>query len=202
MATFPYMANPAKLKRFFQHIQDTGIPDKVTYEYLKSSGFTSSGDRAIVSILKALNFLDGSGVPQDNWRAFRDKGKAPLVLAKAIRETYSDLFSMYPDAQRKDKEALRNYFNTKTDVGKDAIRFILGTFSTLCEMGEFNGLPEDESSQQVDKTQTHAASQGQVTQKDPSGMTININIELALPATEDASVYEKLFAAMKTHLMS
>jgi hypothetical protein len=34
----------------------------------------------------------------------------------------------------------------------------------------------------------------------PHAPTVTINIELSLPATDDATVYENLFAAMKKHL--
>ena len=34
------------------------------------------------------------------------------------------------------------------------------------------------------------------------GVTININIQLQLPATEDATIYDSLFSALKKHLFS
>ena len=34
------------------------------------------------------------------------------------------------------------------------------------------------------------------------GMTINVNIELQLPATEDEAIYDRLFAALRKHLLS
>jgi len=34
------------------------------------------------------------------------------------------------------------------------------------------------------------------------GLTININIQLQLPATDDASVYEKLFDAMNKTILA
>ena len=36
---------------------------------------------------------------------------------------------------------------------------------------------------------------------DTPGMTLNVNIQLQLPATAEGEVYEKLFAAMRKHLM-
>jgi hypothetical protein len=32
-------------------------------------------------------------------------------------------------------------------------------------------------------------------------MTLNVNIQLQLPATAESEVYEKLFAAMRKHLI-
>ena len=63
MPDFPYTPNPASLRRFFEKIPSTGVPDKVTLQVLNSLGFTSSNDRYILPVLKALKFVDGSGVP-------------------------------------------------------------------------------------------------------------------------------------------
>ena len=35
----------------------------------------------------------------------------------------------------------------------------------------------------------------------PGGLTVNINLQLQLPATDDASVYDNLFSALRKHLL-
>ena len=35
-----------------------------------------------------------------------------------------------------------------------------------------------------------------------TGMTVNINIQLQIPATDKAEIYDSFFAAMKKHLLS
>src|SRR6266699_1596494 len=112
MAQAIYTPTPASITKFLDAIQGLGVPPKVTKQYLESIGFKSTNDRALVPVLKALGFVDTGNVPTDRWRNYRDTGKAKGVLAAAITEAYSSLFETYPDAYRRDNEALRNYFST------------------------------------------------------------------------------------------
>jgi len=124
MQTFPYMANPAKTKRFLDHIQTAKKPQKVTYKYLESAGFASKNDRPLIGVMRSLGFLDSSNAPTNVWQSYRDPNRSKGVLAEAIRTAYSDFFAMYDDAFSKDDGALRSYFSSKTDVGKSTINLL------------------------------------------------------------------------------
>jgi hypothetical protein len=198
-ADFPYNTNPASLRKFLEKIRAVGVPEKVTIAYLASLGFKSTNDRPIIPALKLLGFVDGSGVPTETWQRYRPKETAGAVLAEAIRSAYSELFGIYPDAERKDNEALRNYFSTQTKVGESTLNLIVRTFKTLCEMADFSAAPPPKA---------HAVADGKpegtktvtVVRETQSGPAININIQLQLQATEDPKVYDNFFAAMKKHL--
>jgi len=200
MAEFHYTPVPSKIKSYFDKIQTTGIPDKVNREYLKSIGFKSSNDAYIITILKKLGFLDSSSVPTDRWKNYRDKKQAPKIMAQAIREAYSSLFDLYSDAFRKDKEAIRNFFSSKTEVGEKTIEYMVSTFKNLCELADFEIVDVIPSYEKKVKTVGFPT----VTTGIPStkGLTININIQLQLPATNDASIYDKLFESLKKHILS
>jgi len=206
MADFPYVLTAPSLKRFFGHIQSAGVPDNVTLKYLEKVGFKSKNDRYIIGVLKYLHFLDSSGVPTNLWQAYRSKTKAPAVLASSIRNAYTDLFKTFPDAHRKDNEALRNYFSAHTRVAERTLGAIVMTFKALCEFADF----EAEASKAVIATEGGGKVVGgvadvslpRVSRAEPLVPPININIQLQLPATNDGSIYEKLFAALKKHLLS
>src|SRR2546421_625375 len=138
MAEFPYTVVGNNLKRFLQHIQSAGVPAKVTNAYLESVGFKSTNDRAIIGVLKFIGFVESSGAPSAAWISFRSTSDGRVILAKALREAYSDLFATYPDAYRRDAEALRNYFSTHTKLGDRALTSVVQTFKTLCEMADFD----------------------------------------------------------------
>jgi hypothetical protein len=194
-----YTPNPASIGRFLDHVQDSGVPAKVTTKHLESVGFKSKNDRNLIGVLKSIGFLDGNGAPTDTWKAYKDKGKARRVLADALRTAYSELFSIYPDAYRKDDEALYNYFASKTGLAKATVELVVRTFKTVCERADFEGAPPGVATTPPTKappTPAIAEIKGGV----PGAPSININIELHLPPTDDANVYEKLFAAMKKHL--
>jgi len=199
MLTFPYMSNPAKIKQFLEHVQSASIPSKVSQNYLLSAGYKSKNDWPLINIMKFIGFLDSSGAPTSVWQDYRAKARATAVLAKAIQTSYVDLFAMYPDAFRKDDEALRNYFTSKTNVGKSTVNYIVLTFKNLCKLAVFEALPAEAPVSEPTvplPTKEGAARIPTVT----PGLTVNINIQLTLPATDDESVYDKLFASLKRNL--
>jgi len=203
MAQAIYTPTTTTIPRFLTLIQTAGVPPKVSQEYLQSVGFKSSNDRYLIPILKALGFLDSSGVPTDRWRAYRDKGKAKGVLAAAITETYSSLFETYPDAFRRDNEALRNYFSThSSNLNDSTLQLVVRTFKTLCESADFESPAAAEEIDRVVVKDKDKDLPPKPRPQDPGSLIVNINIQLTLPATDDATVYEKLFEAMNKTILA
>ncbi len=204
MATAIYTPTPAAIPRFLEEIQTLGVPPKVTMQYLESIGFKSTNDRPIIGVLKALGFVDVNGVPTDRWRNYRDKGKAKGVLAAAITEAYSNLFEIYPDAYRRDNEALRNYFSThSSNLNEATLQLVVRTFKALCGSADFaSPAAAEEVLEQTTSKDRIEVSKIKSQQSDGGALTININIQLQLPATDDASVYEKLFEAMNKTILA
>lgn len=214
MADFPYTPTPNSAKKFLDHIRSAGVPDKVTIKYLEKVGFKSTNDRYILGVLKFLEFVDSGGVPTKLWQAYRDRKSGGTALAAAIRQSYSDLFKTYPDANRKDNEALRNYFSAHTKVAESTLALIVQTFKMLCAAADFEGAAPliVEEEEEEDKQDTEVTGSGSRRPKSGRtsvshetgtghGPTININVQLQLPATEDGAIYDKLFAALKKHLI-
>jgi len=197
MATFPYITNSAKVKAFLQHIQKAGIPDKVTQRYLVASGFRSTNDRPLITILKFIGFLDSAGKPTDDWTAYRDKTVAGSLLAMALRRAYPDLFRTYPGAHREDNETLLAYFAAHTTVAKSTREFMVRTFKALCELADFEKAPPYEGAEEP-------TAPGVPSDRVPSAgvEAVNVIVQLTLPATDDPAVYDNLFAALKKHLLS
>jgi hypothetical protein len=203
MGKAPYTPSPNNIKRFFKDIQSLGIPPKVDRTYLPTIGFKSSNDRYLIVVAKDLGFIDANGIPTQIWYDFRDKDKAPGVMASAIKIAYSDLFATYPDADKKDNKALQNYFASTSKVAVSVASYMVQTFKYLCEFADFKAVPVAKPATEPVKEPTTPTVE-KVIEGLPSakGVTININIQLSLPATEDASIYDKLFEALKKHLFS
>lgn len=208
--TYTYHPNPANLKKFLDHVRGAGVPPKVTFQYINSVGFKSSNDRAILTVLKAIGFVDNSGVPTQAWQAYRNKSQSKVVMAAALRKGYSTLFTTYPDAQRKDNEALRNFFSSHTSVGEVALGYMVRTFKTLAEMADFEASAESVDTVASEQEQSgRDEGEGEATvvarrqhRAGAAGMTVNINIQLQIPATDRADIYDSFFQAMKKHLLS
>lgn len=208
----PFTASAPSLIRFLSHMQTSGVPTKLDRTYLKSVGFKSGNDNYIIGVLKRLGFVSATGVPETRWRSYRDKNIAPKLLAKGITEAYDDLFAIYPDAYRKDEEALRNWVRSVTEYDEVKVGQAVKTFQALAGLADFESLPAGanpgapvaaEPSVSVAHVSTPLVPDGvpATTPNPGAGVpSFNINIELHLPSTADAETYDKFFAAMKKHL--
>jgi hypothetical protein len=208
MASFPYTSNVGRFKDFILKLQGARVPAKVTRKVIEALGFKSKNDRPFIAVLKFLGFLDQNGVPTELWSGFRDRSKAGVVLATAMKNAYSELFDLYPDANRKDNEALRNFFSTHSDVGKGALNYMVQTFNALTDMADFDAQPDLSTPVTATKESNsekpiHGGQQLNLTRlNNADRLTININIELSLPETSDQKTYDLFFQAMKKHLLS
>lgn len=203
MASYPYVMKMDAIKKFFSHIESAGVPEKVTTNYLNQSGFTSSNDRRLISVLKFIDFINDSGQPTNNWTSYRDQSKARKVLGSAIKKGFKDLFEMYPDAHRKDDEAIRNFLRGNTNVQDKTIGLMVGTFKTFCEMADFDDIDTEEDNEfGIDELEKEEEKKERKTNiEHSSGVVVNVNIQIGVPATENEEIYDKFFASLKKHLL-
>jgi hypothetical protein len=199
--TYPYANKPSSLKEYLEKIPTLAVPSKVTIQTLASLGFKSKNDRTIIPILKFINFLDSSGQPNDNYINFRSKDKAGGVMAQCVRTAYSELFGLYEDANKRTSDELRDFFSQKVKGGEPVLIRTVNTFKMLCDFADFNSkyvkvTPEKGSPQQ----DTDNNGNGQRSSLIPEGLAINMNIQITLPITEDAKVYENIFKAIREQL--
>lgn len=202
MSDVPVTQSAGSITRFLGHIKTAGIPPKVNTAYLKSAGFTSSNDIALLKVFKALKFIDATGAPTDRWKQYRDASRSKFVLAEAVRDAYSGLFSMYNDAHRKDDEAISNWLRSNTDFAGLTIDRAVRTFKALSTEADFSetGTANPPQSASV-PTPTAAQPIAHAVTTLSNSPSVNINVELHLPSSTDPKVYELFFSAMKKHLL-
>lgn len=202
MVDYPYTIKPSALEDFLKKMPDRPEPPaKVTVEFLKKLGYTSSNDWAVLSILKFINFLDSSGSPTELFKMYRDTQKSKAIMAQALKASYSDLFSAYSNPST---ENLENYFRTATGRGGKSLQATETTFKTLCKFADFGSLPAAVTSASPAIPSQIPISppvvQAPVTKE--GGVNINVNIRFELPMTKDADVYDKIFESLKKHLLT
>src|SRR4051794_29589872 len=120
MAEFVYTTVPGKIKPLLGKLREAGVPQKATVQWLKSVGFTSSNDASLLGILKFIGFTDQSGVPTSKWTQYRG-ANYKRILGDAIREGYSELFAVYPDADQRSQGELDHVFSTSSTGGKQVV---------------------------------------------------------------------------------
>lgn len=203
MKEYPYCTVTGKLSNFFNTIRDVGTPPKVTYKWLEQIGFKSTNDRSIIPVLKLIGFIDSSGIPTQHWNEYKNKSKSEKIMAEAIRNGYSELFDLYPNAQHKNREDIDNFFAPRTKGGSQVRNKLISTFTTLCDLADFTIVTEKPIAPKEPKAEEMIPEVPTArTIKTGTGMTININIQLTVPETTDEKVYAKFFEAMKKYLLS
>jgi len=207
LTEIPTAKSSKTIDRFLTVIATSGVPSKVDTKYLKSVGFKSGNDASLISVFKLLGFIDSSQTPTQTWTDYRDKSQSSKVLGAAVKTAYSDLFTLYPDAHRKDDEAVRNWIRSTTTAGEVTVQRATSTFKSLVAKADFENIESTDTAHVATATAATlpVTPQGPVAHNVPqigrSNPAVNINIELQVPATNDPKVYENFFAAMKKHLL-
>ena len=202
--SYPYSLKTGSIKDFFTKLKSTGVPEKVTIQYLVSLGYKSKNDRAIIPLLKFIGFLSAGGQPTDLYTQYRGKD-GHAILAQGIQDGYKELYSVYPDAHNKDDESLIHFFATHTKAGDKVLRQTVATFKTVCELADFEAetIQSGESNSLKNGADEVPVVEG-TSNTVPvvnSALPITINIELQIPHSADADFFENFFKSMKKHLI-
>lgn len=202
-----YVNNVGNLAKFLDEIRTAGVPDRVTFEFLKTLGFKSSNDRPIISVLKGIGFLDANGTPTDAYRAFRDPHGGPKVLARALRTAYSDVFLANTKAHELPVDKLKGIIATKTSKGDTVVKLIATTFKVLCKAADFSEAVEDgvQAATQPAKKKKDEKDVENTASPPPPPLGVpgfHYNIQIHLPTTTDITVYNAIFKSLKEHLVS
>jgi hypothetical protein len=200
LGKYPYILNTGKLKGFIENIPKIGVPPKINTATLPTLGFRSPNDRPIISILRFIDFVDSSGSPSQNYRDFRVQSKARIVMASAVKKAYSEVFEIYPDAYEKDDKTLKDFFAPTTEAGEQVVDLTVATFKALCSFADFKAVSEGEAEGEEEVAKTGKKSEKVPPM--PPGVTINLNIQLTLPVTDNEKVYENIFKALRDNLLS
>jgi len=198
MADYPYTLKPSSLEDFLNNMANRPEPSKVTTKYLQSLGYTSSNDWAIRSILNFIKFTD-SGRPTDLFKSFRDTRKARSIMAQGLRENYADLFQLSTNPCQMNDVDLENFFRTATGRGGRTLGATVSTFKVMCSFADF-GAPAVPTPTPTPTPIPTPLVQVPVTRE--GGVTLNVNVRLELPATQDADVYDKIFKSLRKHLLT
>lgn len=209
-----YLLKTSSLSDFFNAIQSAKAPERFSQKFLKDLDFKSSNDRLLVRVLKGLNFIDESGVPQQVYFDFLDQTNSGRVLAEAIEEAYSDLFDLRRDAQNMDPAEVKGKFKSLTQGQKsdNVINNMTATFLALCEQADWSKPespakpalqkpsvsedtpdPDEENSDEIPPKKEFQGVQEK--------LQLHYNIQLILPNSRDQAVFDALFTSLKKHLL-
>jgi hypothetical protein len=204
-----YTVKTGSIPAYFDAILDAQPPERFSIKFLENLGFTSTNDRLLIGILKDLGFLNADGVPQQRYYEFMDRTQAPVILAEAVREAFSDLFAVNTKANELSVDDVRNklrtlYAGKKTD---HVIDRIAKTFAALCEYADFSKPIARAKSEEEDKTKQDiqampkSAERGIQTVGGAVSLdSLQYHINIVLPETRDQAVFDAIFRSLREHL--
>lgn len=203
----PYVDATGKIADVFTEIKKASVPPKFTQDFLTTVlGLASSSYRAMIPLLKKLDFLTLESVPTQAYKDYRDDSLSELILAEKVKEAYSELYRASEYAHKLTRDDLTNKLRTLLGAGKDDknVNKVAGTFVELVKLSNFDKpkkKPEESEKQPVkeapvQKTTPHIEPLT-VNKKFGISYTINLN----LPATTEIEVYNSIFKALKENLL-
>lgn len=192
-------------------IQKAGIPERFTYDFLaKQLGFTSSSDRPMIPVLKALRFLDDSGAPLDRYRRYRDPAHSKAVLAEALRDAYADVFAGDQQAHEQNTTQLKGVFARVSGKGDAVAQKMAATFKALADQADFSAVPTDGAERAETAAATREAEEQppphhqQATPAASGGTTFRLahDIHIHLPESTEIAVYDAIFRSIRNNLQA
>ncbi|AHF11371.1 MULTISPECIES: DUF5343 domain-containing protein [Dehalobacter] len=215
MLTNYYLVTTKNLESILNTILTAKAPERFTNKFLSDLGFTSSNDRLIIGILKAVGMLDENSAPTQRYFDFLDQTQSKKVLAEGIKEAYEDLFNLRIDAQNMTNDEVKNKLKTLTQGQKSekVISMMAMTFKALGEYADWekakNITPKSEKevinvkgNSSHEKTSIEDQKRLEETVNDRSkSLDLHYNIQIHLPETRDMAVYDAIFQSLKKHLI-
>lgn len=204
--TNAYVIVYGKLGQVFQQICDGAAPAKFTTQHLKDWGFTSTNYRAIIPLLKALGFLTDDGTPTSRYHEYRNAAQSKRIMAEAIKDAYSDLFSIKAKPTSSDRSLIEGKFKSVHNISPGTATNMAKTFFALMDLADFSGAPEPKMEAKVNETESKEPKismiRPTVERKGDSMIpSLNYNIEIHLPPTKDIEVFNAIFKSLKEHLL-
>lgn len=201
--TYPYMVSNNKLGPIFEKIKTAAKPSKFTNEFLKTIGFTSSNDRAVIPLLKRLGFITDDGTPTSAYDRLKDSTQHKYAIAERIKDLYSDLYTVNENIHNSSDEEIKGAISRITGKDVKLVNFYFATFKTLVGLAKFDGIPspKKEKSEKPQESEPPLPNPHTIIDGHKHKSDFHYNIQIHLPATTDISVYNAIFKSLKDNLI-
>lgn len=219
LVTLPtaYLTSVKRLPEILVAIQSAQAPETFSTRFLANLGFKAKVDRLVIGVLKSLSFLDESGKPTNRYYQFLDQSQSGQVLADAIRDAYSDLFALNINAHQFGKQQFIGKIKTLSQgqLSDRVMEQMYLTFNALVKNADFTsqvpfkqGRAADEIPVEPNGARPQGSKLFDTPHEENSGELRDVklgglvyNIQIVLPETRDAAVYDALFRSLKEHLL-
>lgn len=208
-----YAGRTGKLKEFFEKIKSVARPPKADNKWLTSLGFEAKNYYQYLQILERIGFVDSTRQSTKRWERYQVDATSKHAMTEGLREGFDILWQTYTDTPKQTKENLTKVFQVKLNVNEPTAQRAYTTFEILSEFADFTSLEkkstvpidpdlEPSSPQKGQPLVTISPDQMSALIQQKRELGVNINIQVTLPETTEAEVYDQIFAALKKHFFS
>jgi hypothetical protein len=204
-----YLASTKNLDDILKKIVDGVAPPKFTTEHLKSIGFSSSNDRAIIPLLKDLGFLSEDGTPTQRYHDYRDRSRSKAVMGEALRDAYEDVFHIRELPTAADRSAIEGLFKSKLNSSDRIAQVQAMTFLGLLNNADLKAKAPAPATLDVPRRTQPGIGRKEEPNGSPKASELrqlttelHYTIQVHLPATKDIEVFNAIFRSLRENLLS
>lgn len=202
----PYVNAHNSISLLFSKIREAAVPTKFTNDFLNSVlGLKSSSHRALIPLLKRLDFLDSAGAPTSAYKDYRGETGKSIVLAASLRKAYGDLYQSNEFLHNIDKKDIENKVVTVTGASKtdQQVPAVANTFLELAKLANFDNShtksPEPKEKETKVLPDKESDSFVEIPKQNSFGLSYTINLNL--PPTTEIEVFNAIFKSLKDNLL-
>lgn len=203
--TEAYLSSVKNTKEILEAIVNAQAPEKFTQKFLYDLGFTTTNDRPFIQMLKALGFLDESGVPKQRYYDYLDEENSKTVLAQGVKEAYGDLFAVNQKANEMAAAQVKGKLKSLHQGKKsDAVLTKMGsTFVALCALADFASIPKtmEKKSTTSEEKRRDPVDPKKLQENSSEQINLKYAINIELPTTRDQLVYDAIFRSIRENLL-
>jgi hypothetical protein len=201
-AELPYLPSYKNVETLFSKIATARQPEAFTTRFLSETlGLTSSSDRALIALLKALGFLDNAGKPTPAYGALKNPKQARGAIGSAVRRAFEPLFAANENANTLQGQDLTGLVAQVAGTDSAQTSKIAGTFRSLVKLGDFVAPADviEEEMQKDDELQPPGGNSGSARERPLGALRpeFHYNIQIHLPANGTEEVYLSIFNALR-----
>ena len=196
----PYLPSYKNVAKLFDKIRAAKIPEAFTTRYLANTlGLKNTNDRALITLLKTLGFLDNSGQPTERYAALKNDKIAKKVIAEGIKEAYASLFSANESANELSRDDLKGLVAQVAGTDAGTTTKIVGTFAALSDLADYS--PEAQGPQvptkPAEEVTTSEKEGGMEKARGSLRPDFHYNIQIHLPSNGTEETYINIFNAVR-----
>lgn len=146
-----------------------------------------------------MGLLNSDGTPTTLYKQFRNTDTSETSLASALKNGYSELYSRNEYCHELDRKQFKGLVMEATGEPADSqkVKMMVSTFFNVKSLANFDAKPVVATAENIKKGKD-------ATGKISGGVKLGLNytINLTLPKTDDPSIYNAIFKALKDNLLN